>query len=163
MNVRGSCQPVHILSEETKKTSGRVGESLFPLRTKPPRGLYWGLSFWSIPQFHIPHLSSTGFTRRITQTVRHTLLTIMVFCGWPGEQRKGKILLCKLSWTLSGKSSHVTASYFCLSGSIPWEPEIKCYQRQNRAHCPSAWNTGQATCCSWESLLCDNFLLQRIL
>ena len=43
VSVCDSCQPVHILSEDTQETqnaAGRVGESLFPLRARPPRGLY---------------------------------------------------------------------------------------------------------------------------
>ena len=137
MSVCDSCQPVHILSEdtqETQNTAGRVGESLFPLRARPPRGLYWGLSFWSTHS-PIPH-SSPQF-HRFYQTNNpdckaHIAHDYVILWMAPGA-KDWKILLCKLSWTLSGKSSSVIASLFRSSGSIPWEREIKCYQRQNGA------------------------------
>ena len=78
---------LYTLSEDTQKNpeycreSGR--ESL-PFEGKiskgdpPTEDFHFGEH---IPQFHIPHPCSTGFTRRITQTVRHTLLMIMLFCG----------------------------------------------------------------------------------
>lgn len=126
VGVCGWCQCVHILSSDTRRSPEYCRENErcllpFVVVERPQRSLYMDDHSVEahIPQLHAPIPPiSMAYTRQITQTRRHVLLTIILSCG---------LLLSKLRLTeyFQGKKETLS-SFFCSSISIPWEPVLKC-------------------------------------
>lgn len=115
-----------ILQEEWERVCSLWGRDLQEVSTEDfPFGA-------RIPQFHSSPQFHRFYQTNNPDCKAHIAHDYVILWMAPGA-KDWKILLCKLSWTLSGKSSSVIASLFRSSGSIPWEREIKCYQRQNGA------------------------------
>lgn len=122
-------------------------------------------SCWSAhsPTPHSPAPISMGYTRWITQAMKHILLTSICPMDCP-RVREGTDSPFQVSLTdfFQGNMKQCRIKLLLLIYQHPWRARSKMLSKTHQHPSFLSQNTEQTTCYSWGSHLCHNFLLQRI-